>query len=337
MRQVASTWVAEFPGSANAWEALAQSLAALGESSALDTLAHARSVARTTAERIRGAGLDVEMQISFAIRDGDTLRLRRARTLADSLLAGTSAADAAVLRTSLAALTGRANVAAHDARSQSVADAFAVPDALRDGAAPLLVLSSLGGPPDSLRVLEHRVSELIARGESPAQQLSRRLEFLARSASMAFPLYRFETLDALARDGDALVLLQASLVRGDSTGVRRGLASFKASRRSVLPEHLAMDALTPEAALLWSLGDADGVVGWLAPSLRVLPQMQPGLLSSPVRAGSLTPALLLHARAAAKLGDRDAARRSASAVVILWSNADRFLQPLVEDARRLAK
>jgi hypothetical protein len=65
--------------------------------------------------------------------------------------------------------------------------------------------------------------------------------------------------------------------------------------------------------------------------------MQPGLLSSPVRAASLPHALWLHARAEATVGNRAAARRSAAAVAILWSNADAFLQPLVEEARRLAR
>jgi hypothetical protein len=154
---------------------------------------------------------------------------------------------------------------------------------------------------------------------------------------MAFPLYRFESLESLARDGDALVALQASVMRGDSSSVRRGLASFREARRSMLPEHVTLDALAPEAALLWDLGDANAVVAWLGPTLGVLPQMQPGLLSSPVRAGSLTPALLLRARAAAKLGDHDAALRWAAAVAILWSNADPFLQPMVEEAQRLIR
>jgi hypothetical protein len=338
VRDVASTWVASFPDNPDAWVALALSLAALGESAALDTVAHARAIARTDRERMRADGVNVAMQVAYAVRDGDTLRLRRAKALADSLLDRGSSNDAdAVLLTSLAALTGRAAIAARYSRARSVAEAFTVPDALRDGTATLLVLSALGGPADSLAVIERRVSDLITRGISPAERLGRRLEFLARAASMAFPRYRFESLDSLASDGDALIVLESRSVRGDSAGVRRGLAAFKAARRAALPEHLALDALTPEAALLSSLGTVTDVIAWLAPTLRSLPQMQPGLLSSPVRAGSLPHALLLHARAEATIGDRAAAQRSAAAVAILWSNADAFLQPLVEEARRLAR
>jgi hypothetical protein len=218
-----------------------------------------------------------------------------------------------------------------------VAANFAVPEALREGTAPLLVLSALGGPADTLNALEARVADLIARGISPAERTNRRLEYLARAASMAFPRHHSAMLQSLAADGDVLVALQIKLLRGDSAGVRRGLAAFKEERRAVLPEHLAIDALAPEADLLWQLGNAQGVVEWLAPVLAVLPQAQPGLLSSPVRAGSLVPALLLRARAADKLGDAAGARRWASAVVILWSDADAFLQPLVLEAQRLAR
>jgi hypothetical protein len=338
VRGVASSWVAAFPQQADAWLALAMSLAAQGESSALDTLSRARSLAHTSDERVRIAGAEVGLQLAFGVRDGNDGGVRRARVLADSLLdSATDDTGHALLLSSLAALTGRANIAARYARSQLVASALAVPDPLRNGAARLLVFSAIGGPPDSLRVLEPQVADLITRGISPSEQQGRRLEFLARAASMAFPRYRFNGLDSLAQDGDALVILQSRLVHADSVHVRRGLAALGAEHRGILPEHLAIDALAPEAALLWSVGDANGVIQWLEPTLAVLPQMQPGLLTSPLRAASLTPALLLRARAEAKLADRAEARRSASAVVILWSNADPFLQPLFEEAQRLTR
>ena len=288
---------------------------------------------------MRLAGADVAMQLGFALRDGDAQRLRQARALADSLLEddGSAREGGAVLLTSLAALTGRATAALRYARSPLVANSFAVPDALRRGAAELLVLSALGGPADSLRALERRVADLIARNVAPSERTGRRLEFLARGASMAFPLHRSDMLAQLAADGDELVILQAKSLRGDTVGVRRGLSAFQEVRRAILPENLAIDALAPEAALLWSLGDAEAVVAWLAPTLSVLPQAQPGLLSSPMQAGSLVPALMLRARAATKLGDSVGARRWASAVVILWSNADSFLQPQVQEAQRLAR
>jgi len=338
VRDVAATWVAAFPRNAYAWEALAKSLAALGDRSALDTLTRARRLALTDRERTRTAAVDVAMRMSFAVRDADTSALRRARSLADSLLVDSTSRNAdPVLATSLAALTGRADAAALYARAAEVAEAFAIPDALRDGTASLLVRSSLGGPSDSLRALERHVSDLIDRAVTPTERLNRRLEFLARAASMAFPQYQFETLAALANDGDPLVVLEWQLLERDSSAVRLGLTALKEARRHALPEHLAIDALTPEATLLASLGDARSVVQWLEPTLRSLPQVQPDLLSSPVRAGSLPWAILRLARAKAELGDRDAARRWASAVAILWSDADPFLRTAVEEATRLAR
>jgi|GEM_PF-1744776 len=341
VRSVASSWVSAFPNSPEARQVLAMALASIGEQSGLDTLAVARLLARNSAPsvRLRVAGADVAMQLSFALRDGDTLRVRRARALADSLLEDPQSETfgGALLMSSLAALTGRASLAQRHARSSLVADAFVVPDALRNGAAELLVLSAIGGPADSLRALERRVADMIHRGISPDDRIGRRLEFLARAASMAFPMYRSEMLTQLAKDGDALVAIQVRLIAGDTAGVRRGLATFATVRRAMLPEHVALDALAPEAAVLWSLGDAGAVAEWLSPTLMVLPQAQPGVLSSPERSGSLPHALLLRARAAAKLGDRAGARRWATAVAILWSNADPFLQPLVKEARQLSR
>jgi hypothetical protein len=134
-----------------------------------------------------------------------------------------------------------------------------------------------------------------------------------------------------------LVATQQRWLAGDSAGVRRGLNTFAVVRKAMLPEHIAIDALAPEADLLLKLGDANGAIAWLSPTLLALPQAQPGMLSSPERAGSLTHALLIRARAAARLGKSADARRWASAVEILWSDADPFLQPLVNEARALGR
>ncbi len=328
LRAHASYWVSAFPASADAHHLLAMALAALGDPAAVDVLAQAATLVARPEERLRVASADVALQLAFALRDGDTLRLRRVRRLADSLLqrAAHSPPGATLLHTSLAALTGRANAAALSARSAAVSDAFAVPRVLRETAAPLLLFAALGGPADSLRLLEERMASQIAHAIPPPERVGRRMEFLARAASMAFPLHRFIRLDSLAAEGDPLVALQALLVRGDTSGVRRGLQQIAAQRRDLTPETLALDALAPEAALWLALGDPAAAAAWVDPTLAVLPQIEPGPLASPLRAASLVRTLLVRAEAAEQLGDVRTATLTRSALRILLSDADPFLR-----------
>ena len=338
VRAIASSWVSAFPDDPAALQSLALALAAEGDRSALDTLAHAIAVARTPRDRRRVSAAAIALPLAFAVRDGDTTRLRSLRALADSTLASYRPGGAGdpVLSASLAALTGRTELAARLATEPQVAGNLSVPDAIRDVVPSYLMRAAMGGPADSLRASEARAMESI-RNMSPTQQEQMRREFISRGASMAFPLYRSPLLPRLAEDGDVLIVVEQQLVRGDTAAVRSGLARIRDVRRQILPEHLALDALAPEAFLAWSLGDAAGVVAWIGPTLDALPKMQPALFSSPLRAASLVPMLLLRARAAARLGDLAGARRWALPVVILWSGADPYLQPLVEEARRFAR
>ncbi len=339
VRAIASSWVAAFPDDPAALQSLALALAAQGDRAALDTLARAIAVARTPRDRRRVSAAAIALPLAFAVRDGDTTQLRSLRSLADSALASYRRGGTAdpVLGASLAALTGRTEIAARLANEPQVANNLSVPDAIRDVVPSYLVRAAMGGPADSLRASEARAMESIIRNVPPTQQVQMRREFISRGASMAFPLYRSPLLSRLAEDGDVLVVMEQQLLRGDTAAVRRGLTRISGVRREILPEHLAVDALAPEAFLLWSLGDAAGVAAWIGPTLDALPKMQPALFSSPLRAASLVPMLLLRARAAARLGDLAGARRWALPVVILWSGADPYLQPLVEEARRFAR
>jgi hypothetical protein len=308
-------------------------LAALGDPSALDTLARARSLARAPEQRLRVTGTEISLRLAFAVRDLDTLGVRRVRMLIDSLARSPGAGQShPVLMTSLDALTGRARDAVRHARAQSVASALGIPAQLRDAVPPLMILSALGGPADTLRILEARVVDQIAHAVPQDEQGNRRREFLARAASMAFPDHRFAGLDAFAAEGDQLVALQSALMHGDTARTRRGLEAFRSEREARAPETFALDAVVPEAALWLALGDAAEAAAWLDPVLRALPQMEPGPLASPLRAASLGRALLLRARAAERLGDAVTATQCRTMIRILWSDADPFLRRLLAPA-----
>jgi hypothetical protein len=62
--------------------------------------------------------------------------------------------------------------------------------------------------------------------------------------------------------------------------------------------------------------------------------MPPSLVSQPPFAGSLARALALRARLAAAT-DAGAAAGWARALLILWEDADAFLQPTLDEMRRL--
>ena len=161
---IATSWVAAYPRSADAMEALAIALELLGDPSALDTLRRARAVASSPGERVRAAGSEVWMRVKFSV-PSDLVGLQSARALADSQLRSYALAEAPEpeVLASLAALTGRAQLAAALKRPTEVPAGWEGPPELEWMAVRLLTFAALGGPVDSLRVLERTVGTTIDR------------------------------------------------------------------------------------------------------------------------------------------------------------------------------
>jgi hypothetical protein len=124
---IATAWASAFPRSPEALEALAVSLELLGDRAALDTLHRARALATTSDERSswRHRSLDAR-QVLGTLR---LVGLRAARILAESLLlrVNPTTAQHPVLLASLAALIGRAQLAADLSRAPAFLDEFEVP------------------------------------------------------------------------------------------------------------------------------------------------------------------------------------------------------------------
>ncbi|MGH7656801.1 MAG: hypothetical protein ACREL6_01110, partial [Gemmatimonadales bacterium] len=117
LHRIALAWRSSSPASADALQALALSLELLGDPSALDTLRAARDLVQDEGERLRVAGAEVWLRIKLALPD-DFAGLRAARLLADSLLQENPpghSGDPGLLA-SLAAVTGRAHLAAEHSR-----------------------------------------------------------------------------------------------------------------------------------------------------------------------------------------------------------------------------
>lgn len=334
-RDIASSWVAAFPNSADAMEALAISMAMLADHSGLDTLHRARNLVRDPNERLRVAGSEVWMGVAFALPD-DHDRLRGARALADSLLDDHPPRGAAdpLLLAGLSALTGRANRAAAYMREPGASEEMGTPSALRSVGPVLLMYAALGGPKDSLAAWEARVRAAVDRSVIRLAR-SDSATWLAWPATLAFPTYHFESISELAHQ-DYLLELQTAWAAGDTATVRRSLREIGAMKRQYDPATLSMDGLYPEAWLLAELGDLRAAADWLDPTLAVLPQAAPHALAHPVRgAAMLVRVMALRARLAKRLGDADDAAAWGGAVAILWSDADPFLQPIVKELRRM--
>ena len=163
------------------------------------------------------------------------------------------------------------------------------------------------------------------------------MQWLALPATMAFPEERLRSIATLDGSWDNLLNLQAAFSRGDSTSVRSGLASLRQARKSVRPADMALDNLFLEAWLLAALGDAKAAADWLDPTLGSISGAAPQLFAEAYQAGPLVRTMVLRADLASRMGDATTAKRWAAAVVVLWSDADDFLQPVVRRMKDLSR
>jgi tRNA A-37 threonylcarbamoyl transferase component Bud32 len=335
---IAVAWATAFPQSADAAEAVALSLEMLNDPSSLDGISKARGLARTPAESVRVSVDEVWLRVRHSI-PSDPLGLQVARVLADSLLHayGPSSDVEPALLGSLAAVTGRAHLAADYCRRPSAASALGKPASLEEVACRLLIFAVFGGPKDSLTALEQTVSSLINSSPAIVSPEGARMELLARSATLAFPDHEFRSMSQLVGKGDYLLDAQAALLRGDTIAVRRLFSQLRSARASRYPADLTLDALLPEARLLIAIGDPPGAIAWLDPTLGSLVDAAPEMYTDPVRAGSLVRAIELRADLAIQENDPATAARWAKVALVLGSDADGFLQPELERLRGLAR
>jgi eukaryotic-like serine/threonine-protein kinase len=334
---IATMWRSAFPQSADAAEAVAVSLDLLGNASAYDTLRLARRLATEPDDRLRMGVLEVWMRVKFST-PSESLGLRGAYRLADSLLRvpRPSNDEDARLLASLAALLGRANLAASYTR---LAEARSAPPGIAQTAPALLAFAALGGPLDSIRALEAQVERTIRSSFVGPGRETARSDWLLRAAFLAVPVYQFESIPRAGQSSSVRLNLLAAWRAHDVTQGRRILATLSDARRqaSVRPSDVMMDGVYPEAAILAALGDHSGALGWLMPTLDSLALTETQALIDVARAGPLVRAMALRAELAHRAGDRREARRWASAVLTLWSRPDDFARPTVQRMQALAR
>jgi hypothetical protein len=340
-RDIATSWVTRYPSSPAALEALSVALEMLGDApAALDTLRRARRLATASDDRVRIAGAEVWLTVKFAL-PGDTLGLRRAANLADSVLDATidSPTIEPGLVASIAALRGRVRRAAQSSRAYARLAAGDTPGAVAVPQHELLALSILGGSADTLRALADAVASAIDRTIPVPDQQRTRITSLGRPATLAFPDSTFPALPALAGKGMPLFDAQMLAAKGDTAAAIRAVTEINARRASRLyqPWDLTVDAVYPEAALFAKLGRAREARTQLDPVLRSLALAEPQHFADVANAGALVRSMALRADLAERAEDAKTARAWAGAVGLLWENCDPQLIPIRDRMRRLSR
>ncbi len=321
---IASSWVAEYPANADAMQALAVSLQLLGDRTALDTVLKARRLAQGADEIIRVAASEIWMRVLFST-PSNLGELRAARRLADSLLTN-APPDGALepkLLASLAALTGRAHLAASLGRKISTRDRNDTPPALVGIGITFLTYASMGGPVDSLRALAPRVLEALQRDVDAERRARAEEMWLRLPVLVGFPTVQLPIVSQLSGPSGGLMNADDAYLRRDTVMALRAMEQYRSAGQVEPPGVRTVDLGLGTAWLLSKLGDTDAAIAWLDPILNALPRTPPQLFLEVYQAGPLVRAMVLRANLAEAQGDR--------ATAMAWATGRRH--PLVRCRR----
>jgi hypothetical protein len=320
-------WVAAFPRSSEALEALANGMAMLGDPAASDSMARARELTTDPARALDLAAQEVWLHLGTGLT-GDLAAVRRSATLADSLLAlGTLDRVAPGLAAGLAALTGRLpNAVALIGRGGF--DAASNPPAfLRLLGPSLWAYSSHGGPADSVETYWSRVAAAIETNLPRGEQRGIQEEWLGRAVAMAYPDVAPSGSSVLAGYGHTVPMALLALARGDSAAARSALGQYRRDTSDRETLAITPDVLSAEAALHWQVGDSAVAVGMLEASLADVGALGPSAMSNPLFSAGTVRALLLWAAMDRLRGRRDGFGERAGR--LLWSRSSRSADEVI--------
>jgi tetratricopeptide (TPR) repeat protein/tRNA A-37 threonylcarbamoyl transferase component Bud32 len=346
MRDIAMSWVTAFPNRADAHETLALVLETLGELGLgrlknLSAVSEVRRARATVTEPHQALHL-ANLEIRFLVKSE---QMARVRALADSVLAANpnpSMDDARQLR-GLAALTGHVHLAARLQRRAAPDYTFLTPDweqvtvpiQLTDAALGLFAYSAFGTPRDSLVMLEQRVERLIPSYVESARREQARQAMLDNPAIFAFPERGMRPMHRAKAGGNYLLEMQWELARGDTAAFRNHYQKIREVQRNIRPGDVTFDATYHTAWLLLQVGDTAEAIHLLDLSLQALPTLGTALIDQLPEVATLVRGMALRAELAGRANDSTTKERWARNVRLLWSDADRELQPTVKRMREL--
>jgi eukaryotic-like serine/threonine-protein kinase len=336
--EVASGWSRSHSRSAEAVEALAVALELLNDPAALPALQRARSLADSEASRVRLAASEAWLRLKWGVPDRPE-ELSKVRSLADSLLSGAAALEVETARAlaSLAILTGRIDRAADLLRSGAgpMNWPVEVPLAATQPAQALLAYAAVGGPADSMRVLEARVETAIGNLLPSGSHTAARMALLHRAAILGFPVSGYAARAAAAeRTLNPRLGARTAMAANDTSDVRAYLHDHLQRQELSRPADLQLEVAVSDAVLLMELGDTARALRVLDRALSGVAWFEPAAFADAVTAGSLIRAMKLRTEIGSRQGQSADARRWATALTALWEGADTAFQPLLGLYRR---
>lgn len=349
LRGLIEKWIAAFPSSANAYEALSAVLETTGE---LDLGPSTDRSALAAIRRVRSLTSDSEQALRAAVAEARLLfkleRFAQAAGIADSVLAAAPPEFSPLAGrrlAGLALLTGRVYRAAQLLRRAAPADTpmtwdgIEVPDApipVKEAGLELLAYAALGQPADSLRAGKLRVEQRVRSWAGPMNRERLRLAVLHVPMGLAFETIGLSDVHRPNAGGDYILEMQWAIGHGDTAAVRSELRRQVELRTRARAGDVAINGTYGEARMLLALHDTAAAVVALDLSLQALPTLSTALLEQPEQIGCAIRAMALRAELAARAGDRALAARWGSAVSALWGRSDPPLMPVVDLMRTLA-
>jgi hypothetical protein len=318
LHSIASKRVTLARDNSDALAFLGETMELRGDNLAADTIHRARVLATDRSRILRLTIAEIWLKLKRALPSNER-ELVMVRALADSLMlsaADVSGNDASLLA-SVAAVTGNVDLATRLVKRVDQQSEYPeLPQEVLANAQAFLVLAVMGGSPDSLRVLEARLTNGIANDVLPQHQAMMRNMFISRGASFAFPGYRSPTLRTLDTN-IALIGAETAILRGDSRRAHDILMRAQAARANVPPASLTLDGLYTEAWLLASLGDSANALARIAPTMDAIQSISSAQLSRAIVAGSLLQAMRLRQSLLTSAGNHREAAEWKRATAIL--------------------
>ena len=348
LRGLITKWIAAFPASADAYEALSLVLETTGEldlgsidRSSLAAIRRARELTRDREQALRAA--ISETRLLFKLE-----RFSQATAIAESVLAAVGTEPSAVASrgvAGLALLTGHVYRAAQlleraaPLDTPMTWDGFEVADAplpVKQAGLELMAYAALGQPAESLRATKLRVEQRVRSWAGPMNRERLRLAVLHVPMGLAYETIGVSDVHRRDAGGDYVLEMQWAIAHGDTAAARAELVRQAGLRTRARAGDVAINGTYGEARVLLALHDTGAAVAALDLSLQALPTLGTYLLEQPEQVGCAIRAMALRAELAARAGDRALAARWGNAVSTLWGNADAPLAPVVQRMRALA-
>jgi tetratricopeptide (TPR) repeat protein len=335
-----------FPASARAQEALAHALEARAELGA----GPARSA---------GAMRAIDSAITLVTRSSDAeekrdavarLRVRKvrvhfkrgefaaARRLADTLLAGSGTSALSEELFWVAALTGRADQAAHhyqpylterSVRGGTLPPSVAVP------ASRYFMYAALGVCGASLTSARGELETALRDYITDDIRRTLTTDLAARPAFLSASCTNGRSVLPLSTDVDRVVLAHQAFARGDGKRARDLLIATADEQRGQRTGDLSPEYVFQQAWLRAQLGDTAAAESAIDAALGALPTFSAATLKDPAGAAAFGRLMVLRAEVAAKRGDQRIARKWSAAVSDLWASSDPALKRVVGELRTL--